>query len=48
MWGTWSEGVLYGEQKGTHPKKVKFFGKFLFSVTTIYFGGNKRRLAKNR
>ncbi|WP_302554762.1 hypothetical protein [uncultured Bilophila sp.] len=27
MWGAWSEGVLYGEQKGTHPKKVKFFGE---------------------
>ena len=27
MWGAWSEGVLYGEQKGTQPKKMKIFRK---------------------
>lgn len=27
MWGTWSEGVLYGGKTGSEPKKQIFFGK---------------------
>ena len=27
MWGTWPEGVLYGEQKGSEPKKTEIFRK---------------------
>ncbi len=48
MWGAWSEGVLYGKQKGAGPKKQSFFGKNFVLNNYGIFLEKRKTIGKKR